>query len=195
MSSRSAASRLGLALLLLLSTGSLGCWEQMSAEWFPQMKRQIAVQAFEDNTLFGGGQGLTPPEGTVSVGNPTPLMDRLDLAAQDPPRKRVQHEPLNGALERAGAVGQVHPLPGDEVLGLVVEHHGQIAVAQPLPQALQLDVHDLAQRCLIQPMEDDGLIHPIQELRPEMGMQGLHDIRPHLRLVPNMLGDGGATKV
>jgi mono/diheme cytochrome c family protein len=55
----------------------------MSAEWFPQMKRQIAVQAFEDNTLFGDGQGLTPPEGTVSVGNPTPLMGRLDLVAQE----------------------------------------------------------------------------------------------------------------
>lgn len=83
MSSRSAEARLALALLLILSTGSLGCWEQMSAEWFPQMKRQIAVQAFEDNTLVGGGQGLTPPDGIVPVGNPHPQMARLDLAAQE----------------------------------------------------------------------------------------------------------------
>jgi mono/diheme cytochrome c family protein len=55
----------------------------MSAEWFPQMKRQIAIQAYEDDTLFGLGQGLTPPEGTVPVGNPYPQMARLDLAAQE----------------------------------------------------------------------------------------------------------------
>jgi mono/diheme cytochrome c family protein len=83
LSSRSAEARLALVLLLILSTGSLGCWEQMSAEWFPQMKRQIAVQAFEDNTLVGLGQGLTPPEGSVPVGNPYPQMARLDLAAQE----------------------------------------------------------------------------------------------------------------
>ena len=33
----------------LLGGGSLGCWEQVSPEWWPQMKRQLAVQAFEYN--------------------------------------------------------------------------------------------------------------------------------------------------
>jgi mono/diheme cytochrome c family protein len=62
---------------------SFGCWEQVSAEWFPQMKRQIAVQAFELNTLVGKGQGLTPPDGTVPVGNPFPDMASLVIEDQE----------------------------------------------------------------------------------------------------------------
>lgn len=58
------------ALLLALATLP-GCWEQVSPEWFPQMKRQVAVQAFE--TLEGVPatnriEALTPPDGTVPVG-------------------------------------------------------------------------------------------------------------------------------
>ena len=37
-----------LATLALLSLTTLtGCWEQWSESWFPQMKWQKAVQAFE----------------------------------------------------------------------------------------------------------------------------------------------------
>ena len=36
-----------MATLLLAVAGLPGCWEQVSVEWFPQMKRQLAVQAFE----------------------------------------------------------------------------------------------------------------------------------------------------
>lgn len=57
---------------LLFALATLpGCWEQVSAEWFPQMKRQVAVQAFE--TLEGVPatnriEALTPPDGTVAIG-------------------------------------------------------------------------------------------------------------------------------
>lgn len=59
------------AVLLLSLTVLPGCWEQVSVEWFPQMKRQLAVQAFE--TLesvpsLARVEALTPPDGTVSVG-------------------------------------------------------------------------------------------------------------------------------
>ena len=54
MSRRSVAAGLAVAL------AALGC-EQGSREWFPQMKKQIAVQAFEDR------EGFAPPEGAVSV--------------------------------------------------------------------------------------------------------------------------------
>ncbi len=55
----------------------------MSDEWFPQMKRQRAVQAFEDNTMHGAGQGFSPPEGTVLVGNPYPNVGGMELMAQE----------------------------------------------------------------------------------------------------------------
>lgn len=48
---------------------SFGCWEQMDdGLWFPQMKRQITVQAFEENVHGSNAFNLSPPEGTVPVG-------------------------------------------------------------------------------------------------------------------------------
>jgi mono/diheme cytochrome c family protein len=59
----------------LLSLGALfalvtttGCWEQVSSEWFPQMKWQPAVQAFERNEYQDRIVLFSPPEGTVPVG-------------------------------------------------------------------------------------------------------------------------------
>jgi len=76
------ASRTALMLLAVAFSGSaLGCWEQVSADWWPQMKRQIAVQPFEYDEIVGDGSGLMPPEGTVPVGNPYP--DVALLAIQD----------------------------------------------------------------------------------------------------------------
>ena len=71
----------GTALLL---TTTVGCWEQWSDTWFPQMKRQKAVQAFEEVLYTGGVDPLSPPEGTIPVGSTTPAaMDPNDNAAQD----------------------------------------------------------------------------------------------------------------
>ena len=87
-SGASAFLRLGVGpllglLLLVTSFGSLGCWEQNSREWFPLMKRQLAVQAYELNTYAGDGSGLTPPEGTVQVGNPFPDVAHLPIMEQE----------------------------------------------------------------------------------------------------------------
>jgi hypothetical protein len=59
-------------LLLLLSgvvLASTGCWEQVSPTWFAQMKRQPALQAFENIAP------LTPPEGTIPMGGIAPRID------------------------------------------------------------------------------------------------------------------------
>ncbi|MCZ6571121.1 MAG: hypothetical protein O7B23_13265, partial [Deltaproteobacteria bacterium] len=56
-------------LLFILAAPGLGCWEQVSSEWFAQMKEQPAVQALE------GVQPLMPPEGTVPVGGIEPRID------------------------------------------------------------------------------------------------------------------------
>jgi mono/diheme cytochrome c family protein len=52
-------------LSVLLVSSSVGCWEQWSNDWFPQMKWQKAVQAFEEVEHNGQGEGFKPPEGTV----------------------------------------------------------------------------------------------------------------------------------
>ena len=83
MSSRKALTLARAVAVMIFSSGSLGCWEQMSDEWFPQMKRQRAVQAFEGNTMYGAGQGFAPPEGAVPVGNPHPNVGGMELMAQE----------------------------------------------------------------------------------------------------------------
>jgi mono/diheme cytochrome c family protein len=71
----------GTALLL---TTTVGCWEQWSDTWFPQMKRQKSVQAFEEVLYTGKVDQLSPPEGTVPVASALPPeMDPNDNAAQD----------------------------------------------------------------------------------------------------------------
>lgn len=72
-----------LCLAMTASLGSLGCWEQVSANWFPQMKNQLAIQAFELDPYVGDGQGLTPPEGTVMVGNPYPDVANMSIPDQE----------------------------------------------------------------------------------------------------------------
>jgi len=71
--------------LVLLAVGSLGCWEQMDdGKWFPQMKRQLAVQAFEEVDNLDQLQGFTPPEGTVPVDwASVPELAALSMAEQD----------------------------------------------------------------------------------------------------------------
>lgn len=55
-------------VLALVLVSTLGCWEQMDdGDWFPQMKRQPAFQAFERVPYQDQKQGFVPPEGTVPV--------------------------------------------------------------------------------------------------------------------------------
>jgi hypothetical protein len=48
-------------------------------KWFPQMKRQPTVQAFEDTQLPGQPQGFTPPDGAVPIdGGEAPVSNVID---------------------------------------------------------------------------------------------------------------------
>lgn len=79
MSSRSVrrvAVLAGLALSVLP-----GCWEQWSESWFPQMKWQKAVQAFERTEYDGKVDPFVPPEGAVPVGGSVPSFGQYDPGA------------------------------------------------------------------------------------------------------------------
>ena len=84
MSSRS-THRLSRSLFVLVAlslTTMVGCWEQWSNDWFPQMKWQKAVQAFEEVTHAGQRQGFIPPEGTVPIdGGEAPVSNIIDAAS------------------------------------------------------------------------------------------------------------------
>jgi cytochrome c553 len=72
-------SRSLFAAVALLLTGSLGCWEQWSETWFPQMKWQKAVQAYERTDFAGSNAPFSPPEGSVpTTGGEAPVSNVID---------------------------------------------------------------------------------------------------------------------
>jgi len=78
-------SRSMAVLVALLMGASFGCWEQIDdGNWFPQMKRQPAIQAFELVKYDDQGQGFLPPEGTVPIGwESVPELASMSVAEQD----------------------------------------------------------------------------------------------------------------
>jgi mono/diheme cytochrome c family protein len=59
------------ALSLVLISGNVACWEQWSEDWFPQMKWQKAIQAFERVPHTTAGKPalnpFMPPDGAVQT--------------------------------------------------------------------------------------------------------------------------------
>jgi mono/diheme cytochrome c family protein len=86
----------------LLMGASFGCWEQIDdGKWFPQMKRQPTIQAFELVKYQDQGQGFSPPEGTVPIGwEAVPELASLTVAQRDALRNPI---PANLASLARGA--------------------------------------------------------------------------------------------
>jgi mono/diheme cytochrome c family protein len=61
----------GIAVTVLTT----GCWEQWSVTWWPQMKWQKAVQAYEETDQPSAPGGFVPPEGTAAIGYPVKTSD------------------------------------------------------------------------------------------------------------------------
>ncbi len=97
-----------------------------------------------------------------------------ELALQHLQGQRVEHAPLDGALERACAVGRIVAFLHQEVLGRVGQLDVNLPILEPLQQAAKLDVDDLLQVLEAERVEEDDLVDPVQELRPEVLPQRLH---------------------
>ena len=83
---RFGARRIGHSLFTLtafLLVGSMGCWEQWSDTWFPQMKRQKAIQAFEEVAFNDQIAPFMPPDGAVAVDPGQAPFPPADEAAAD----------------------------------------------------------------------------------------------------------------
>ena len=110
-------SRTFFIMTALLLTASLGCWEQWSDSWFPQMKRQKAIQAFEIVEYQGQVEGFSPPEGAVPVNAATPHFTPTDDAAANAlvnPRAASLDSLENGRAQYARNCAACH---GDKGLG------------------------------------------------------------------------------
>lgn len=64
----------GLAVMFV----STGCWEQWSVTWWPQMKWQKSVQAFEQTDQPSAPAGFVPPDGTIPFGG-QPVTSQMPL--------------------------------------------------------------------------------------------------------------------
>ena len=121
--------------IVLVLVGSLGCWEQVSEEWFPQMKRQLAVQAFEENDYQGRVALFTPPEGTVPV-NWGDVIDAADFSPAEQeafqnPRKATLASLKNGEALFAYTCATCHgPTGGGD--GPIAAPNGPIAGVLPI---------------------------------------------------------------
>jgi mono/diheme cytochrome c family protein len=80
-----------------------GCWEQWSETWFPQMKWQQAVQAFESTNYAGKTNAFMPPDGAVPVSGSEPAYGRMDVAVLDAlknPRDRADLKSLENGKKQ-----------------------------------------------------------------------------------------------
>lgn len=94
--------------------GSTGCWEQMSVDWWPQMKWQKSVQAFEETGQPSAPGGFVPPDGTIPFGQ-APVTSQMPLAAAEAltnPRPASLANLDNGKVKFERFCGPCHGLKG-----------------------------------------------------------------------------------
>ncbi|RIL02207.1 MAG: hypothetical protein DCC71_16690 [Proteobacteria bacterium] len=87
-----------------------GCWEQWSVTWWPQMKWQKAVQAYEDTGHPGAEGGFLPPEGTIPVNGVVKTSDMPAAATEQlaNPKQATLASLENGKLQYEIYCGPCH---------------------------------------------------------------------------------------
>ena len=65
-----------------------------------------------------------------------------ELALQHAHRERIQHAPLDDALQRPRAVDRIVALGDEHILRAIGQLDVDLAILEPLHQAAQLDVDD-----------------------------------------------------
>jgi mono/diheme cytochrome c family protein len=129
--------RLLAGLVLSLLAGSVGCWEQWSNEWFPQMKWQPAVQAFEAVNHGGRVEGFLPPEGSVPIDGgeaPVSLVDDAEADRLTNPRPTSLESLENGRARFATYCAPCHGPAGmgDGTVSMTGPLRGPFAAVLPI---------------------------------------------------------------
>ena len=85
----SRTSQLRLLFVLAMPFVGTGCWEQWSVTWWPQMKWQKTVQAFEETGYAVAPGGFVPPEGTTPIDGPRKTSDMTVPEAEAVPNPKA----------------------------------------------------------------------------------------------------------
>ncbi len=136
-SRRRRASRRLYVLVLVSTSATVGCWEQWSNDWFPQMKRQPAVQAYEAVNHRGRLEGFVPPEGTVPItGGEAPVSNVIDAASDGlvNPRPMSLESLENGREQYDAYCATCHGAGGlgDGPVSVLGEPQGPVAGVLPI---------------------------------------------------------------
>src|SRR5690606_32793449 len=107
---------------------------------------------------------------------------RPEVALQDPLRERIFQLLLNRPLQRPSAVDRIVAGLREVLARRIVEGERDVALAEPPPQVLELDVDDAPQMRALERAEHDDVVDPVDELRPEV----LADDGHHLGLHPRV---------
>jgi mono/diheme cytochrome c family protein len=123
-----------------LLSGTLGCWEQWSNDWFPQMKWQPAVQAFERTMHQGRVEPFLPPEGSVPAAGFEPPVSTVDDAQANAlvnPRPMSVDSLENGRLRYETFCSPCHGVSGrgDGTVSMTGPLQGPIAAVLPISGA------------------------------------------------------------
>jgi len=78
-------------------------------------------------------------------------------------------------LSGAGAVHGIVPLPGHDGACLRGDIKGDVLAGEALGQPVDLKADDVLDLLVREAVEDDDFVHAVQEFRPEVAAQCLHD--------------------
>src|SRR5438874_11552818 len=98
-----------------------------------------------------------------------------DVAFQDVDTEWVENFFLDRAPERTRSVNRIETFARQQFLSRVGELEGNLLLLETLRQATELDLHNLFQVVLTEPVENDDFIDAIEKLRAEMRAQGIRD--------------------
>src|SRR6266849_50137 len=95
-------------------------------------------------------------------------------AVQDLQRQGILHQLLDSPLQRTRAEIRVKALGEEQVFRGIGQLKRNLALGQQTAHIFQAQVDDLHQLLLAQRAEEDDVIHPVEELRLEVPVQGVH---------------------
>jgi hypothetical protein len=111
---------------------------------------------------------LSPPEGQLALGGAdNDSVAFLEVAFEQPQREWVLDQFLDRPLQRTGAVGGIPAGLDEHLLRGVGQFQRQAAFSEPVAQPPELDLDDLVQLLVLERLELDDLVDPVQELGPE----------------------------
>src|SRR5262249_43968580 len=112
---------------------------------------------------------------------------RRILAREHALRERVLEVLLDRALQRARAVLRIPANLGEIILRAIGQLESELPPPEALGELFELDVDDPPQLRALKALEDDDLVKPVDELRPErlphvLGHRAANQLAPIRRL-------------